>query len=148
LIHALQAEGHVVRGTTRRAAGLEPIEREGAEGVLADPDRLATLMPHLQGVSVLAWLMGSASGEPEAVAALHGPRLRSLIEALVDTPVRGLVYEAAGSVSPALLGQGAEIVREGAETWRMPVQVIEQDPADGSAWVTEMSAAVAAVLAA
>ena len=38
--------------------------------------------------------MGTASGIPESLAALHGPRLQTLLEKLVDTPVRGVVYEA------------------------------------------------------
>ena len=43
---------------------------------------------------------------------MHGPRLSSLMEHLVDTPVRGLVYEAAGTADGALLSDGADIVRE------------------------------------
>ena len=49
-------------------------------------------------VAVVVWLLGSASGEPETIAAIHGPRLESLLEKLVDSPVRGFAYEAAGSV--------------------------------------------------
>ena len=75
----------------------------------------------------MCWLMGTARGE-EAEAALHGPRLRSLQEKLVDSPARGLVYEAAGSVDPALLAAGAAIVREVGETFRMPVAVVAEDP--------------------
>ena len=44
------------------------------------------------------------------------------MEHLVDTPVRGFVYEAAGAVEPRLLERGAHIVREASETgaygWR------------------------------
>ena len=79
------------------------LEAAGIEGVVADPDRLATLVPALAGVTVVCWLMGTAGGSPE----VHGDRLQTLMEHLVDTPVRGLVYEAAGSVDPALLARGA-----------------------------------------
>ena len=67
--------------------------------MVADPDRLGTLMPALAGVTVVCWLMGSAEDSLD----VHGARLRSLMEHLVDTPVRGLVYEAAGTVDAALL---------------------------------------------
>jgi hypothetical protein len=91
--------------------------------VIADPNRLATLTPHLDGVTVLCWLMGSAEGE--GMEALHNERLEALLETLVDTHVRGVVYEAAGSVDPALLEQGTALVRRASETWRMPAEVAE-----------------------
>ncbi len=145
---ALVAEGHTVRGTTRSPDRLEPIEAAGAEAVLADPDRLGTLLPALQGVSAVCWLMGSASGPAEAAAALHGPRLRSLLEKVVDTPVRGVVYEAAGALPPDLLERGGAIVRAAGATYRMPVCVVEAEGSAVPAWVDAMRAAVAAVLTA
>ena len=51
-------------------------------------------------MTILCWLMGTATGDPERVAALHDGRLRMLWEKLVDTPVRGVVYEAAGPLPP------------------------------------------------
>jgi len=61
LAKALLERGHAVRGTTRDESRFEAIAAAGAEAALADPDRLMTLMPHVEGVSVLCWLMGSAS---------------------------------------------------------------------------------------
>lgn len=119
----LVARGHAVRGTTRDEARLADIEASGAQAVLADPNRLATLTPHLDGVSVLCWLMGSAEGD--GVAELHGERLTALLETLVDTHVRGVVYEGVGSVEPELLRRGAELIAHAAETWRMPAEVVE-----------------------
>ena len=104
-----------MRGTTRSAERLPELEAAGVEGVVADPDRLATLVPALSGVTVVCWLMGTAPDAPD----VHGDRLRTLTEHLVDTPVRGLVYEAGGTVDPALLSQGAQIVREASRTWRI-----------------------------
>ena len=95
LAEGLIAVGHSVRGTSRSAEALRMIEAAGAEAAVADPDRLGTLLPLLEGVSVVCWLMGTADAEP-----LHGPRLRSLQVKLVDSPARGLVYEAAGSRGP------------------------------------------------
>jgi hypothetical protein len=140
LAGALGGEGHAVRGTTRDPGRLTEIEASGAEAVVADPDRLATVMPQLAGVSVVCWLMGSAAAE------LHGPRLRTLLERLVDTPVRGFVYEAAGSLDPDVLSAGAAAVREAAERWRIPAEVVDADPADRETWAAAMTAAVGRLL--
>lgn len=139
---ALRGDGHAVRGTTRSSDGLAAIEAAGLEGVVADPDRLGTIMGQLAGVTVACWLMGSATTAPE----LHGPRLETLLERLVDTPVRGIVYEAAGSVEPERLAAGAAAVRAAAERWRMPAEVVEADPADQAQWLAEMRAAVERLL--
>jgi hypothetical protein len=106
---------------------------------VADPNRLATLLPHLVGVTAVCWLLGSARGEPEAIQAVHGDRLRSLLEHLVDTPVRGFVYEGAGDVAPTSLEQGARHVRDAAVRYRMPAEVVEAPPGDG--WLDAMTAA-------
>jgi hypothetical protein len=140
----LLADGHAVRGTTRDPARLGEIEAVGAEAVQADPDRLGTLMTELAGVTVVCWLLGSAAGDN--VGDLHGPRLETLLERLVDTPVRGIVYEGAGSADARLLATGASAVRAAAERWRVPVEVAEQDPADHGAWLAAMRAAVARLL--
>ena len=146
LTASLVGEGHAVRGTTRSPDRLPAIEAAGAEAVLADPDRLGTLLPALAGVSVVCWLMGSAHGSPDAVAALHGPRLRSMLEKVVDTPVRGVVYEAAGTLPAELFEDGAGIARDVALTYRMPVQVVDWEPGDRRGWMTVMRAAVEALL--
>jgi nucleoside-diphosphate-sugar epimerase len=142
LAAALRAEGHAVRGTTRSADRLAAIESAGVEGVVADPDRLGTIMGQLAGVTVVCWLMGTATAAPE----LHGPRLETLLERLVDTPVRGIVYEAAGTAEPGLLAGGAESVRAASERWRMPAEVVEAEPADHAAWLAAMRAAVERLL--
>jgi len=129
---------HAIRGTTRSSERLVELETAGIEGVVADPDRLATLVPVLGGVTVVCWLMGSAADSPE----VHGDRLRTLMEHLVDTPVRGFVYEAAGSVDAAVLERGAQIVREASEIWRIPVEVVSADPAAHEAWLEAMKGAV------
>lgn len=141
LAGALAGDGHSVRGTTRLAAGLSPIGEAGAEGVLADPDRLGTILVALEGVSVVCWLMGSAVGQ--SAPDVNGPRLESLLERLVDTPVRGLVYEGAGAVDGGLLAGGAELVRAAGERWMMPVAVVDTDPAEHAPWLAAMRRAVA-----
>jgi hypothetical protein len=133
---------HAVRGTTRDPARLAGLEEAGVEGVVSDPDRLATLIPALSGVTVICWLLGSAEGAP----GVHGDRLQTLMEHLVDTPVRGLVYEAAGSVDAALLARGASIVRTASQTWHIPAEIVNTGPLQHDAWLAAMTAAVDRVL--
>ena len=104
----LLAEGWEVRGTSRREEGLEAIEAAGIEPALADPARPGTVLDLVGDVTVVAWILGSAQGSPGELSAIHGPRLDRVLERLVETPVRGFVYEAAGSVDPILLARGHE----------------------------------------
>jgi uncharacterized protein YbjT (DUF2867 family) len=142
LARELVAAGHAVRGTTRDPARFAAIRAAGAEPYLGDPDRIGTLMDGVAGVTIVAWLMGSATGDPERVRALHDGRLRMLWEKLVDTPVRGVVYEAAGTVDPAALIRGEAVARVAHETWRIPLEYLTADPADHAAWVAAGRAAV------
>jgi uncharacterized protein YbjT (DUF2867 family) len=141
LARALAADGIAVRGTTRRAEATAAIEAAGAEAVVADPDRLATLVPQLAGVTVVCWLLGSAH-EPS----LHGERLETMLEHIVDTPVRGLVYEAAGSVPFEWRQQGEMIVRGARATWNIPLEVLHADPFRCDVWRAEAVEAVARLL--
>ena len=111
------------------------------EAVVADPDRVGSILDYVGDVTLVFWLLGSAVGEPEAIAAVHGPRLERLMEELVDTPVRGFVYEAGGRVENRHLERGAEIVREAARRWRIPVEVVAGGPGDWEAWTEAMLAA-------
>jgi hypothetical protein len=113
LARELVAAGHVVRGTTRDRGRADAITAAGAEPYIGDPDRIGTLMGALAGVTVVCWLLGGVP-DPD----LHGARLRMLFERLVDTPVRGVVYECA-------LPAGEAIARDAAERWHIPVAVIE-----------------------
>lgn len=138
----LAADGWQVRGTSRREEGAGEIDAAGFEGVLADPDRPGTVLEHVHDVAVVCWLLGSALGEPELIAAIHGPRLERLLEKLVDTPVRGFLYEAAGRVQSHHLRAGAEIVRAAGERWNIPFEIVEAEPGDVGAWTDAMTAAV------
>jgi len=142
LARALSAGGHAVRGTTRDPARLELIEAAGVEAVTADPDRLATLMGPIEGTSVVCWLMGTAAAAD--ADPLHGPRLESMLEHIVDTPVRGLVYETGGVDRPA----GIAAARRAAATYAMPVEILEADPGRHDEWTAAALAAVTSVLAA
>jgi hypothetical protein len=122
------------------------IAATGADPYVGDPDRIGTLMGALTGVTVLCWLMGTAEGDPDDVFALHDTRLRMLWEKLVDTPVRGVVYEAAGTVDPAALIRGEAVARVAHETWRIPLAYVRVDPADREAWLAAARGAVDGLL--
>src|SRR4051794_21682856 len=139
LARALVDHGHAVRGTTRDGAKLVQIEAAGAEAVLADPDRLVTMMPAIEGVSVVCWLMGTA-----APAELHGPRLESMLEHIVDTPARGLVYETGGVERPEAVAIAARLSR----TYAMPVEIVDAPPGEHDAWLAATATAVGRVLSA
>jgi len=133
----LLGEGWAVRGTSRREEGLTPIEAAGIEPALADPGRPGTVLDLVGDVTVVCWLLGSATGERDAVAAIHGSRLERILERLVDTPVRGFLYEGAGSVDAACLERGGVAVDAAAATWRIPVATLSADPTDASKWLGE-----------
>jgi nucleoside-diphosphate-sugar epimerase len=130
--------GWQARGTTRDPGNAEEILRAGLEAVVADPDRVGTVLDHVADVTLVFWLLGSAVGEPDTVAAIHGPRLERLLEELVDTPVRGIVYEASGTVSRDQFEGGAAIVRAASERWRIPAEIVGADPGDWEAWLEAM----------
>jgi uncharacterized protein YbjT (DUF2867 family) len=140
LARELVAAGHAVRGTTRDPGRHWDIEAAGAEPATADPDRLATLISAIEGTSVVCWLMGTAEDADE----LHGARLASMLEHIVDTPVRGLVYET-GAVDRA---EGTAAARRAAATYSMPVEILDADPARYEEWVAAALAAVTRVLSA
>jgi nucleoside-diphosphate-sugar epimerase len=143
LARELIAAGHVVRGTTRNATRLAAIEETGAEAAIADPYRLATVMPLLDGASAVVWLMGTADGSADSVEAVHGTRLESMLELIVDTHARGFVYET-GGVEREL---GVHATRCAREVFEMPIEILDTDPARREDWLAEAREAALRVLA-
>jgi len=130
----LLSEGWAVRGTSRREEGLEAIAAAGIEPALADPAAPGSVLDLVGDVAVLAWLLGSAEGSPEELAVLHGGALERVLERIVETPVRGFLYEAEGGVDPTLLARGQEAVEGASERWRIPSAALSAEP---SAWADE-----------
>jgi hypothetical protein len=142
----LVARGHAVRITTRTPARRAAIEAIGAECWIGTPDRIATLRYALDGVTVACWLLGTACGRPAQLRDLHSSRLEFFVTQTIDTTVRGLVYEAAGSVAAETLAAGGELVRARAAYNAIPVQVLDVDPGESAAWVAAARAAIDALL--
>ncbi|MGZ8633290.1 MAG: NAD(P)H-binding protein [Solirubrobacteraceae bacterium] len=134
LARTLVAEGHAVRAVTRAEARRAEIEAAGCECWIGDPDRVGTLRYALDNVTVLLWLLGTATGPN--VDALHGPRLRMMLDKVTDTTVRGVLYEAAGSVDSAALAAGAAELALAQRLNEIPGALLEADPRAVDAWVT------------
>jgi NADP-dependent 3-hydroxy acid dehydrogenase YdfG len=143
----LISRGHTVRGTTRDPEHVEAIAAAGVEPVVGDPDRVATLVSALESVTVACVLLGSATGPADQLAALHSTRLEMLLQRMLDSTVRGVVYEATGLVDPAVLRGGAARVRAFCEDSHTGWALLEVDPNDGDRWQEVALAAVERVLA-
>ena len=146
LTRALRARGHAVRGTTRFPAGAARIEDAGAEPFVGDPDRVATIFPAFAQIGIACLLLGSATGPPEALEALHSTRLDMLLEKLIDTTARGVVYETVGTVDEELLRGGAERVRWWCERSLIPYALLDASPADPDTWTRAAADTVDGVL--
>ncbi len=147
LTRELVRDGHAVRAVTRSEANRTRIEAAGAECWIGDPDVVGTLRYALDNVTILVWALGTARGSAEQVAALHGPRLEMMLSKTIDTTVRGVVYEAAGTVAPDVVARGvAEVVRT-CELNEIPYATVEADPADADAWAAAAMQAIHGVAA-
>ena len=146
LAAGLVDDGHAVRITTREATGRAAIEAVGAECWIGTPARIATLRYALDGVTLACWLLGTACGEPESLRALYSTRLEFFINQTIDTTVRGLIYEAGGSVDGAALAAGRSLISERAAYNAIPLAVLDADPRDGEAWMAQARAAIAGLL--
>lgn len=143
----LQAEGHAVRVVTRRESRRPEIETAGGEFFLGSPDRLGSLRSALEHVTIACWMLATATGDPEAIRALHGSRLEQFLGSTIDTMVRGVVYEAGGSALPRdLLAAGEQIVVEKAGRNAIPVEILRANPADLGSWVASAREAVGVLL--
>ena len=142
LARELVASGHAVRAVTRSETRRAAIEAAGAECWIGDPDVVGTLRYALESVTILVWALGTASGSPAAVAALHGPRLEMMLGKAIDTTVRGVVYEVAGTVDPEAFATGfAELERVGRLN-QIPHAIVDADPADREAWTAAARQAI------
>jgi hypothetical protein len=146
LARGLVGEGHAVRVTTRSEAGRAAIEATGAECWIGTPERLGTLRAALESVTIVCWLLGTVAGLEDEVRALNGSRLEFFLGQVIDTTVRGFVYEAAGTVPGEVLAGGERIVRKIAERNEIPVAFVTADPGESELWVGDARAAIEALL--
>jgi hypothetical protein len=69
-----------------------------------------------------------------------------LLTRLVDTTMRGIVYEVSGSAPEELLSAGGERVRAFCEDARIPYVLLGADPNDHNVWTHAAAGAVDQVL--
>jgi hypothetical protein len=147
LAEAMVHEGHAVRITTRSDAARAAIEATGAECWIGTPDRLATLRGALDSVTIVCWLLGTAVGGEQELRALHSSRLEFFLTQMIDTTVRGLVYEGRGSApANALLAEGEALTRALTERNEIPAAFLTVDPQDQDAWLAGAREAVSSLL--
>lgn len=138
----VRAAGHAVRATTRRPERAAELEAAGAEPFIGRPDLVMTIAPAFDHVGVACLLLGSATGTEQELRALHTTRLDMLLERMLDTTVRSIVYESAGSVPPEILAAGADRVRHACRRSLIPYVILDADPTDHAVWTDRAAAAV------
>ena len=135
----LTEQGHAVRAITsdvNQAAGLES---SAIELVNADRALLGTVLPHLDGVAIVCWLSEADSDEDQTPAAAerHAERITGLMEKIVDTGVRGFVYEAKPGTSSAVAA-----IEQASKTWMIPVATFSAAADDPAAWLQAADEAI------
>ena len=142
LAKLLQADGHAVRGTTRKQERVAELEEAGIEPWIGDPDKIATVHYSMENATILCWFLASAEGTPESVDSLHGTRLEMMLERTIDSPVRGVLYEATGSVGGEALCRGAGAVERLCDRNEIPWGLLKSDPSDHEAWAIAAKVAI------
>ncbi len=143
----LIGEGHAVRITSRSQETRTAIEGVGGECWPGTPGRLATLRGALDGVAIACWLLAGATGPPQELVELHTLRLEYFLTQMIDTTVRGFVYEARGTTAAAgALAQGQEIARTVCERNAIPLAVLDRTAAEEGRWQELARAAIEQLL--
>lgn len=122
----------------------------GGEAVAFDALRLGTLLPLLAGTSCLCWCFGMPARPAAEQRELHTTRLQSVLERIVDSPVRAFVYEAPAA-APAAEGAvdltpSGELVRSWCERLRIRHAIVDTEPGPQVA-ARQVAAAALALLA-
>ena len=110
------------------------------------PTRSARSPELLGDVTVVAWLFSGAATDPGRLESLNGERLGSLLAALVDTPVRGFIYEALPAGAGAAADPGRALVEDAESRWRIPTRIVAAERSQPDAWGAAVADAVGAVV--
>lgn len=102
----------------------------------ADPLLPGHVFDALDNVTVVCWLMAAGENLHEEV---NGEQLETVLLKVVDTGVRGFVFEQPGDAPNAHLEHARE-------TWHIPIAEVAAGPAGGEQWTAEVVAAVDSTL--
>ncbi|MBI5310628.1 MAG: hypothetical protein HZB14_06320 [Actinobacteria bacterium] len=106
--------------------------------VEGDPLLPGHVFAALENVTVVCWLMGAGEGQHPEV---NGEQLETVLLKVVDTGVRGFVFERPGDATNAH-------VEHARATWHIPIEEISAGREDdaGEAWLNAVCDAVDATL--
>jgi hypothetical protein len=126
----------IVDRAGRAQAATAALEAAGyaVRSVNAEPMLPGDVFAELENVAVVAWLHG-AGDAPHAQ--VNGEQLETVLLKVVDTGVRGFVFERAapGEINPHVV--------HARETWHIPIAEIDvADPAGGDEWLVSLVSAV------
>lgn len=139
----LLADGYAVRCAV--PGGVEVCG--GVESVDATPRLPGGVVMALDAVAVVCWLLGDADWSDPL---LHDGQLETMLARVVDTGVRGFVYErpAGFDGAGALAASGERQLAHAAQTWHVPVAIVERGGEGEADLAQRVAAAVSCVLAA
>ena len=98
-------------------------------------------------MTVACWLLAGAAGAAGELQELHTVRLEFFLTQMIDTTVRGFVYEGRGTTSaPEALVEGEQIARRMCERNAIPLAVLDRPAAEGDLWQQQARAAIEQLL--
>ncbi|MFY9263877.1 MAG: hypothetical protein WAO61_00390 [Solirubrobacterales bacterium] len=101
-----------------------------------DPLLPGHVVDALDAVTVVCWLMGAGAGRSLEA---NGEQLQTVLLKIVDTGVRGVVFERPGDAPN-------EHVEHARDTWHIPIAEVDADPAGGEDWLAAICSAVGETL--
>lgn len=122
----------IVERAGREAAAAAALAEAGfaVRTIDADPLLPGHVVDALENVAVVAWLMGAGDDlHPQ----INGEQLETALLKVVDTGVRGFVFERPHEAPNAH-------VEHARETWHIPIEEIQ--PGSGEQWTASLVAAV------
>lgn len=108
----------IVEQGARAAAAAEAVEQAGFAVRVVSPSLPGDVFDALENVAVVAYLMADAEDQ-----SVDDEWLETVLLKVVDTGVRGFVYERVGE-------QGNTHVDHARSTWHIPIEEISFDAAD------------------
>lgn len=129
----------IVERAGRTAALSTALEERGfaVRTVEGDPLLPGHVFDALADVTVVCWLMAAGENLSEEV---NGDQLETVLFKVVDTGVRGFVFERPGDAPNAQL-------QHAHATWHIPIAEIAAGPDGGEQWIADVVAAVDSTLA-